>query len=474
MTALDLQALLPLVLTTATAIAVMIAVTITRRHGLAAWLCAAGLAAAIASIASARECAPRHISDLLVIDSFARFYSGLILAGSLVVAVLSYGYLKLRTDRHEEYYILLPLAAVGSLVIVCSANLLAFLLGLELLSICLFALIAYRRTGRGDLEAAVKYLILAGASSAFAVFGAALIYADRGSLAFGPPGLELSSPVALAGIAALLVGVGFKLALVPFHFWTPDVYQGAPAPIAGFIATVSKGAVFALALRYLSTENLLADGRIIWLLTAIAAASMLAGNLLALRQDNVKRMLAYSSIAHVGYLLIALLASASLGRPAAAIYLTAYFLASLGAFGVVGALSQPTRDADALADYRGLAWRRPFLAFTLTAMLLSLAGLPLTAGFVGKLSLVFSGVSSALWLLLSALVLGSVISIFYYLRLLAALFATPPASEPAISSPNTPWPTTAALLFLTVALLAIGLWPAPLLDLIQKMAVAAW
>ncbi|MCY2924703.1 MAG: proton-conducting transporter membrane subunit, partial [Planctomycetota bacterium] len=212
-----------------------------------------------------------------------------------------------------------------------------------------------------------------------------------------------------------------------------------------------------------------------WLLAAMAAASMLAGNLLALRQDNVKRMLAYSSIAHLGYLVIALLASASLGREAAAIYLTAYFLSSLGAFGVVGALSSPSRDADSLSDYRGLAWRRPFLAFTLTAMLLSLAGLPLTAGFVGKLSLVFSGVSSALWLLLSALVLGSVISLFYYLRLLAALFATTPSpSDPAVSSPNTPWPTAATLLFLTLALLAIGLWPAPLLNLIQKMTVAAW
>ena len=220
-----------------------------------------------------------------------------------------------------------------------------------------------------------------------------------------------SSLLALAGLAMILVGVGFKLALAPFHMWTPDVYQGAPAPATAFLATVSKGAVFAVLLRYFAALGAAESGSLRAVLTLIAILSMFVGNLLALMQANVKRILAYSSIAHSGYLLVALLAARAYAPLAASYYLLAYFVTTLGAWGVVAALSTQEGDADSLEDYRGLAWRRPWLGGALTAMLLSLAGIPLTAGFIGKFYLLTAGVAGRMWLLVIMLVINSAIGL---------------------------------------------------------------
>jgi NADH-quinone oxidoreductase subunit N len=228
----------------------------------------------------------------------------------------------------------------------------------------------------------------------------------------------------------MIVGIGFKLALVPFHLWTPDVYQGAPAPSAAFIATASKGAMFVVLLRLFRQVNLDPSSPVLQVFVVIAVASMFTGNLLALLQSNVKRMLAYSSIAHLGYLLVAFLASGPLAGAAVAYYLVAYFVTMLGAFGVVGVLAGSDRDADALSDYQGLAWRRPRLAAVMTAMLLSLAGIPLTAGFVGKFYVLAAGAASRLWWLVLILVVNSAIGLFYYLRVMIAMFA--PAAEAAL------------------------------------------
>ena len=236
-------------------------------------------------------------------------------------------------------------------------------------------------------------------------------------------------PPLLAGLVMIISGLGFKLAVVPFHLWTPDVYEGAPAPVTAFIATVSKGAVFALVLRYFTRIDIHAHTALFLIITLIAVASMFAGNLLALLQTNVKRILAYSSISHLGYLLVTVLASGPTAVTAAAFYLAAYFITTLGAFGVVAVLSRPERDADRLEDYRGLVWRRPWLAGVFTAMLFSLAGIPLTAGFVGKFYVVAAGVGSALWLAVVALAINSVIGLFYYLRIVVALF-TPAGDVP--------------------------------------------
>jgi NADH-quinone oxidoreductase subunit N len=323
------------------------------------------------------------------------------------------------------------------------------------------------------MEAGVKYLILAAVSSSSILFGMALIYAETGSLKFGEIAIRAASGEVhgltfLAGIVLIIAGLGFKLALVPFHLWTPDVYEGAPAPVTAFIATASKGAVFALLMRYFSRVDIQSNQSLFVIFTIIAAASMFAGNLLALLQKNVKRLLAYSSISHLGYLLVTLLASGAQAVSAAAFYLMAYFVTTLGTFGVVTVLSGRDRDADNIEDYSGLAWRRPWLAGVFTAMLLSLAGIPLTAGFIGKFFVVAAGAGSALWLLLVVLVINSVIGLYYYLRIIVALYSRLDHEVPAAAALSRSGSVT--LTALTLLLLWLGVYPAPVIQLIQKMA----
>ena len=262
--------------------------------------------------------------------------------------------------------------------------------------------------------------------------------------------------------------IGFKLALVPFHMWTPDVYQGAPAPVTAFIATVSKGGMFALLLRYFNQSGANRFVPLLLVFSIIAIASMFAGNLLALFENNVKRILAYSSIAHMGYVLVALLAGGRMGASAVVFYLMAYFVMTLGAFAVVTVLSGQDRDADQLEDYRGLFWRRPALALVFTAMLLSLAGIPLTAGFLGKFYIVAAGAATGAWALILLLVIASTIGLFYYLRIVVALYQQPADGYQA----NQPLPrrkpaATMALAALTVILVWLGVYPTLMLKVIQ-------
>src|SRR5690606_35499075 len=281
--------------------------------------------------------------------------------------------------------------------------------------------------------------------SAFLLFGIALVYAETGTLGFAALAAAAGSApglYCLSGVALLLAGIGFKLSVVPFHMWAPDVYEGAPAPVTAFLAVVSKCAVFALLLRYSLSAGAFGFTGLVAILSAIAVLSMLAGNLLALLQDNVKRILAYSSIAHLGYALVAFLAGGALAVEAVSIYLAMYAITTLGAFAVVAALSRSgaERDADRLEDYAGLFWMRPWLAAAFAAMLLSLAGIPLTLGFIGKFYAVASGVSASLWIPVGALVVGSVISLYYYLRIIVAMLRTAPA-HPAPQAALAQWPS---------------------------------
>jgi NADH-quinone oxidoreductase subunit N len=269
----------------------------------------------------------------------------------------------------------------------------------------------------------------------------------------------------------IIVGFGFKLGLVPFHLWTPDVYEGAPAPVTAFVATVSKGAVFALLLRYFTVIELHSSGALGVIFTGIAIASMFTGNLLALMQNNVKRVLAYSSIAHLGYLLVAFLSAGAMRPTAIAYYLVAYFITSLGAFGIVSMLSGSERDADMREDYRGLAFDRPWLAGVFSAMLLSLAGIPLTAGFVGKFYVAAAGAGSALWILLVMLVINSAIGLFYYLRILFVLYSHPAEHEGGLpAAVPASFGGSLALAVLTVLLVWFGVYPSPLIEIIQNIS----
>ena len=476
MNATDLLALLPLLLIAATSVMVMLAIAIRRSHVLAVGLTVLGLCAAFVSLFAAAVRAPRDVTPLLRIDLNALFYTGLILAGSIVVVFLCYGYFDSQENNHpEELYVLLAIAALGSATLVSASHFASFFLGLEILSVSLYGLIAYERELKASVEAGLKYLVLAAASASFLLFGMALAYFELGTMDFRNIPAAAAAPGVAPGLTAvgatlIIVGIGFKLALVPFHMWTPDVYEGAPAPVTAFVATVSKGAMFALLLRYFSQSGVRDSGPVLLVFSIIAVASMFAGNLLALFQNNVKRILAYSSIAHLGYLIVAFEAGGGMAGFAVAFYLVAYFATMLGAFGVVTVLSTPGNDLGDLASYRGLFWRRPVIASVFTVMLLSLAGIPVTAGFIGKFYVIAAGASVLLWVPVFTLVITSAIGLFYYLRIIVALYSHVEVPVPSFllgrqASPSLTWTLGA----LTTVVIAIGCYPSPVLHLIQAM-----
>ena len=472
---MDIRALLPLIVPAASAVFIMLLISVHRNHLLTFLLTMTGLVFAFASLYAVSPFLPLQVTKLLVLDSYAFFFMGLIISAAIVTAVFSYGYLCKSRVLREEYYLLMLLAVVGACVLVASSHFISFFLGLEILSVSLYALIAYQRSGESAIEAGMKYLVLAAVSSSFLLFGMALIYFESGSMDFGRLSLLLnstnSSIVYLAGSVMLLTAIGFKLGVVPFHLWTPDVYEGAPAPVTGFVATVSKGAVFALLLRYFGAHNQHFGSSLFTIFAVMAAASMLAGNLLALFQNNLKRILAYSSISHLGYLLVAFLAGGGLAVTAVMFYLVAYLVTTLGAFGTITVLSDGAEEAGTLDHFRSLAFDRPWLTGVFAAMIFSLAGIPLTAGFVGKFYLLYAGVISALWLLVILLVLSSVIGLFYYLRIILVMFERKEKTAKEIYKFHAvSFAEGAMLAMLTLFLILLGVYPSPLIQVIQNIA----
>ena len=477
-------ALLPLLITSATILVVMLGIAWRRNHTQSFLLSVVGLNLALLSLIPALQVAPLHITALLTVDRFACFFMALILVATLACVTLAHAYLGEKQGKgypgnREELYLLMLLAAAGGLVLVSAQHLAGLFIGLELLSVPTYGLVAYAFFDKRSLEGGIKYMVLSAAGSAFLLFGMALLYADAGSLSFAGIGAVLApaalpGPLVQLGMGMMLVGLAFKLSLVPFHLWTPDVYEGAPAPVAAFLATASKVAAFAVLLRLFQISPAAATPALHDLLAIIAVASILFGNLLALLQSNLKRLLGYSSIAHFGYLLVALIASQGLAVEAVGVYLATYVLTTLGAFGVITLMSTPYdgRDCDALYEYRGLFWRRPYLTAVLAVMMLSLAGIPLTAGFIGKFYIIAVGVQAQLWWLLGALVIGSAIGVFYYLRVMVTLFLM----EPNLRRHDAPfnWGQRAGgMMLLLVAVLAfvLGVYPQPLLAMLSTITL---
>ena len=470
-----LTALAPILALSATIVVVMLAIAFKRRHWGNATTAVIGLnVALLTAIWLIWDGMPATIvTPLFVVDGYALFYMALILVTTLATATLSHPYLERFKGAREEMYLLLTLSALGGLTLACAQHFASLFIGLELLSVPLYAMIAYPVKKRHSLEGGLKYLVLSAVASAFMLFGIALIYSQAGSLAFadvGPYFAAGGSAVSLIGGALLLIGLGFKLSLVPFHLWTPDVYEGAPAPVAAYLATVSKVAVFAVLLRYFVEAGGYYQTQLVDVLGWLAFASIIVGNLLAVRQNNVKRMLAYSSIAHFGYCMVALVAGGPLAVEAVGAYLLTYVVTSIGAFGVVTLTSNAgdERDADVIYDYRGMFWRRPYLASILTAMLLSLAGIPLTAGFIGKFYIIAAGLDGHQWWLLGAVVVGSAIGLYYYLRLLISLFLLDPSKHRFAASLD--WAQRAGgimVLLAMVLMLLLGVFPQPFIHLLQ-------
>ncbi len=473
MTGSEISAIIPLIVLSISAIVVTLQVALYRNHYVSLILALVGLALSFVSLLRVPVVETMQVTALLQIDQYALFFMGVIFLVSFIVALLTYGYIQNRDETREEYYIVLLLATLGSAILVASSHFASLFLGLEILTVSLYVMIAYLRFSGPPLEAGIKYLILAAASSAFLLFGMALLYAELGTMHFNEIADALTQTgeyrqiLVLAGTGLLLTGAGFKLAVVPFHMWTPDVYEGAPAPVTAFVATVSKGGMMALLLRYFLVTDGYSYYSVVVVLGIIAVASMFLGNLLALLQRNIKRLLAYSSIAHLGYILVAFLAGGERAIEAVAYYLVVYFITTLGAFGIISVLSEKGEEQLDLADYRGLFWRRPFLAAAMTAMMLSLAGIPLTAGFVGKFFILTAGVSEALWGLVVVLVINSAIGLYYYLRVVVSMLG---AAEEEDSLPAVSVTGGFVIFGLTAALIYFGVYPAPLVELIRNMA----
>ncbi len=473
-TAAHWLALLPILLLSGTVVAVMMAIAFRRNHWWNATFAVVGLNLTLFACIPLFGMEPINVTPLLVVDGYAAFYMALILVTTLATATLSHAYLEGYAGNKEEMYLLLTLSALGALVLACSQHMASLFIGFELLSIPLYAMVAYSHKSRNALEGGLKYLVLSAAASAFLLFGMALIYSQTGTLGFREIAAHTASGAGasylLVGGAMFLVGIAFKLSLVPFHLWTPDVYEAAPAPVTGYLATVSKTAIFAVFLRYFVEAGGYKQLALLDVMSALALASIIVGNVLALRQNNVKRMLAYSSVAHFGYCMVALISSGPLGVEAVGVYLVTYVVTTLGVFGVITLTSSPvgSRDADVIYDYRGLFWRRPYLASILTAMLLSLAGIPLTAGFIGKFYAIAAGVDARLWVLLAAVVIGSAIGLYYYLRLLITLFMLDPQKR-RFEAPLD-WAQRAGgamVCGLMVLMMVLGIFPEPFIRLIR-------
>jgi NADH-quinone oxidoreductase subunit N len=478
----DFRALSPFCFIGAAAVIVLLAASVLRNRTFTFFAAIAAAAAALAAaVFVAMPASPLRVFTLFNVDRFGLFFMCLVLVSSLAVALLSYGYFRTKNVLFEEYFVFLLLATLGAMALTVCSHFASFFMGLEVLGISLYSMIAYIRTGGRGTEAGIKYLVQASVSTAFLLFGMALIYADLGIMEFsqiaaacgpGGPATLLSS----IGMALIVVGAGFKLALVPFHLWAPDVYQGAPAPTTAFIAAVSKTAVLALLMRFLQPFEGHPGQTVRAVLWAAAIASMFIGNILALLQENIKRIIAYSSIAHMGYFLAGFLCASALGIFAASFYITVYVVTTLCALGVVSLLSQK-EEKQTITDLRGLAFKRPFLTLAMTVSLLSFAGIPLSAGFMGKFYVLAAGVQSGkVWPLLISLIAGSVLGLFYYLRVVFALFQRPPAQstieiKPGAASLEMPWPGYVIVWTATILILFIGIYPGPLFDFVKAMVV---
>ncbi len=462
----DLLSLMPQIILAVGAIVLLLSIAVKRNHLFTTVTAILFVSASFLSLFF--NTAENEISGIFILDGFSVFFSGLILIVTVYVLLISYPYIKKRAEDTEEYYILIILATLGSTVLVSSRHFITFFLGLELLSTSLYVLIAYLRDREYSIEAGIKYLIIAAVSSSILLFGMALIYAGSGSMYF--PDLvpyfrstELNI-IGLAGLAFMMGGIGFKLALAPFHLWTPDVYEGAPAPVSAFVATVSKAGMFAFFLRFVYESEILNVNSFLLFITIISALSMIVGNLMALKEKNVKKILAYSSIAHLGYLLIALLSGDKTGEQAFAFYLVVYAVTIMGAFAVVSFLSEIEGDASSLKHYKGLFWSRPGIAIAFSVMLFSLSGIPLTAGFMSKFYLLLVGIGKELWLLSIVLVITSIIGLFYYLRIIVVMFTKVESPEKA---------SRVGLLYgfvfasITLFLLGVGIYPELLASLIR-------
>jgi NADH-quinone oxidoreductase subunit N len=410
--------------------------------------------------------------NMVQVDSFSVFFHFLVAAVTLIVILTSFEYMQVQGIRAGEYYALILFGALGMSLMSSAVELVLIFIALEISSISTYILAGFRRRAAISSESSVKYFLLGSFATAFFLYGVALMFGATGSTSITVIGNALRSgniPVlAYVGVALMFVGLGFKVAAAPFHVWTPDVYEGAPAPVVGFMSTAPKAAVFAVLLRIMFEAN--APGRL-WLIWVAAALSMTIGNLGALVQDNVKRLLAYSSIAHAGYLLVAYAAPPNNGIPAAMFYAASYAAMNVGAFAVISHIGGEGERYVTLEDYEGLGRRSPLLAAILTIFLLSLIGIPITGGFFAKFYVFSAALQANLVGLVIIGVLNSAVASYYYLRLIVVMYMREAREEVPLSP--IPLGLAAALAISLGTTIYLGVLPGRILDYAARTA-ADW
>jgi len=409
--------------------------------------------------------------NMVQVDSFSVFFHLLITAVTTVVILTSYEYMAVQQIRAGEYYALILFGAVGMSLMSSAVELVLIFIALEISSISTYVLAGFRRHEATSSESSVKYFLLGSFATAFFLYGVALMFGATGSTNISTIEDVLRSGqiplLAYAGVALMFVGLGFKVAAAPFHVWTPDVYEGAPSPVVGFMSTAPKAAVFAVLLRIMFEAN--APGRI-GLIWVVAALSMTIGNLGALVQDNIKRLLAYSSIAHAGYLLVAFAALPNNGIPAAMFYTASYAAMNVGAFAVISHFGGAGERYVTLEDYSGLGRRSPLLAATLTIFLLSLIGIPITGGFFAKFYVFSAALQANLVGLVIIGVLNSAVGAYYYLRIIVVMYMREPQREAPVA--RIPLGLGCALAISLAATIYLGVLPGRVLEYASRTATA--
>lgn len=420
-------------------------------------------------------------ASMIAVDSFRLFANWIFLLAAALAILISFSYVHRQRLQAGEFYGLILLSTAGMMFMAGARDLMVIFLGLEVMSISVYALTAFNRRDRKSAEAGLKYFMLGAFATCFLLYGIALVYGATGTTNIGEIATRISIGAAgnallVPGVAMLAIGFAFKVSAVPFHMWTPDVYEGAPAPVTAFMSAGVKAAAFVAFMRVFLVAF---DGMyqtwypILWWL---AAVTMVTANLIALVQSNVKRMLAYSSIAHAGYLLVALTAANETAAAGMLFYLLVYTVMNIGAFGIVITVARQGESHLQIEDYAGFGWAHPMLGLALTVFLLSLAGFPGTGGFMGKIYLLQGAADSQLWVLMSILVLTTVASYWYYLRVAWFMWMREPLDEGQHLGVVVPLPMRLALVACVALILVLGIFPSAGLDFARASVegLGAW
>ena len=471
MSTADLSTASPLIAITVLVLIVLLIEALARRgHNLSFWVSVSGLPVC-AVLSMTTYGTPRTaFNQMLSGGGYASLFAALFVVAALLTIILSRDYLRREHSEHGEFYILVLFSTLGMMLMAAAADLIVTFLGLELMSVCLYVLAGFTRKRAISNESSLKYFLLGAFATGFLLYGIALVYGATGTTNIRAIAGNLSnpptSPLLWTGLGLVLVGLAFKVGAVPFHMWIPDVYQGSPTTVSGFMSTGAKAAAFSALVIVFAQPQFEQHEQLRTVLAVISAGSMILGNIVAIAQTNIKRMLAYSSVAHAGYMLAGLAAGNQIGRDGILFYLIAYTFMNLGAFGVLSTLEQEGERNLTFEDYAGLGVRRPFLGALMSVYMLSLAGIPPFAGFFGKYYVFAAALQSHMAWLAIVGVLTSLVSVYYYLRLVMVMYfqdgVTTDSSTPTRIS-------LAALAAPALMVTALGIYPSGILTLINNL-----